>query len=478
MDGADGEGCLPLGVQHNETQDTEEEEHFRDVCRSYQQYATFQQARQQGTNRRLHQLLESSNVANNKDTTKGALDGASPSVESIVPSHLLPGTPEHQQRQAQFRDAAIRNQFFLDNVLKYSGVPTSQEALRQRRENNEGAMEWATEEHMSKIDSVLKSVARDWSEEGREERSAAYERLLGALERYLPLDAATSESNGESSAPPKVAVPGSGLGRLAWEIYARGYSCQGTDFSLPMLLASDFMLNGCGLPGGSVQNGKTHRQFAISPWVAETKNVMSFEERVRTVVVPDVDPTSKQHSNNEESGPEFTMLAGEFLSLYSHFLPGHQRACNGNTHRHPQSADRFHAVVCSFFLDTAPSLPHYLLTIYHMLEDGGFLINFGPLMYHWSGHGALIPGDLDNTNNSGSDTVSSTYKRRNQHLDQRYLSSIDYTWADVRQMISNCGFEILEEEEMQSARYTSDSRSMMKVVYDCAFLVARKKALG
>jgi len=35
-----------------------------------------------------------------------------------------------------------------------------------------------------------------------------------------------------------------GVGRLAFDITALGYSVQGNDFSLFMLLASDFMLNG------------------------------------------------------------------------------------------------------------------------------------------------------------------------------------------------------------------------------------------
>ena len=39
---------------------------------------------------------------------------------------------------------------------------------------------------MSKVDSVLKSAMRDWSDEGREEQAVEYDRLVGALERHLP----------------------------------------------------------------------------------------------------------------------------------------------------------------------------------------------------------------------------------------------------------------------------------------------------
>ena len=195
-----------------------------------------------------------------------------------------------------------------------------------------------------------------------------------------------------------------------------------------MLLASDFILNGCAIPeNSSISDDKegnaTHRwrQFNISPWIAETKNVTTFENRIRTATVPDVDPSSIQNiAGRFEVAPEFTMLAGEFLSLYSSFLPPNQvhHDCLGRNHRHQHTpAQKFHGIACSFFLDTAPSLPEYLLTIYHMLVDGGLLLHFGPLMYHWSGHGALLPRDLDNASENCIGDTNSRYHKRNAFLD-------------------------------------------------------------
>ena len=43
----------------------------------------------------------------------------------------------------------------------------------------------------------------------------------------------------------QVLVPGAGLGRLAFEIARRGFNCQGNEFSLFMLFASNFVLNKC-----------------------------------------------------------------------------------------------------------------------------------------------------------------------------------------------------------------------------------------
>lgn len=41
----------------------------------------------------------------------------------------------------------------------------------------------------------------------------------------------------------RILVPGAGLGRLAYELAKRGYTCQGNEFSLFMLFASNFVLN-------------------------------------------------------------------------------------------------------------------------------------------------------------------------------------------------------------------------------------------
>jgi len=40
-----------------------------------------------------------------------------------------------------------------------------------------------------------------------------------------------------------ILVPGAGLGRLAYELARLGYSCQGNEFSMFMLLGSNFTLN-------------------------------------------------------------------------------------------------------------------------------------------------------------------------------------------------------------------------------------------
>jgi len=427
-------------------QDAEEQGHWDDVCRAYRQYATFA-VRQFG----LQHLSR--------------LENLPASQRGVLPDHLVSGTPAYQERLRQFKEAAIRNQFCLDCILRHAGQPHSQQ------NTVEGAA--ATEAQMSKVSSVLKSLARDWSKEGQVERDMSYTPLLESVARYLPQPAQRR----------KICVPGAGVGRLALELVARGYTVQGNEFSLYMLLASDFILN------GPVQG----KALSISPWLLETRNLNKATDPLRIVQIPDVDPfamacgksssttaaaaaastpstaveqegkglISSTHNDNTNSrnqgrpkpskvtqGADFSMAAGDFVSIYSA----------------DSEASCWDAVVACFFLDASPSIVQSLQVIHHMLLPGGYLIGFGPLHWHWSGPAMLL-----------SDATLLDYQERHKHLDQRYLQSIDFTWEDVEQILINIGLEICEIRHDVPALYTADRQSMLRTEYRCVHFVARKK---
>ncbi len=109
---------------------------------------------------------------------------------------------------------------------------------------------------IDKIQSTLKQFVRDWSREGDAERSAVYAPLMEAVEsRYgrIPF---------QDRGHVRILVPGAGLGRLAFEYAAQGYSCQGNEFSFYMLLASHYILN---------KSSQIH-QHTIYPFVHSSSN--------------------------------------------------------------------------------------------------------------------------------------------------------------------------------------------------------------
>lgn len=97
----------------------------------------------------------------------------------------------------------------------------------------------------------------------------------------------------------KVLVPGAGLGRLTYEFARRGYYCEGNEFSLFMLIASNFVLNKC-----LVEN-----QYTIYPWIHQYVNNARRKDQVKSITFPDVSPTQVPPKGT------FNMVAGDFLQV-------------------------------------------------------------------------------------------------------------------------------------------------------------------
>lgn len=194
---------------------------------------------------------------------------------------------------------------------------------------------------MEKVQSILKQLYREWSVEGKEERSASFKPILDEISLRFPVD------DPDEAAKIQVLVPGAGLGRLLYEIARKGYSCQGNEFSLFMLFASNFILNKC-------QEVSLYR---IYPWVHQYYNNMKSDDQLQIVHFPDVNPS--------EISPklDFSMAAGSYIEIYN-------------------DPDVWDCIATCFFLDTANNVIDYIETTWNILKPGGYWINLGPLLYH------------------------------------------------------------------------------------------------
>lgn len=274
-----------------------------------------------------------------------------------------------------------------------------------------------------------KQCFREWSADGAPERTACFGPLLEELQQRLSAkDASTGRKH-------RVLVPGAGLGRLPLEIAARGYACQGNEFSYHMLLTSNFLLNCTAETEG----------IPIAPFIDQTCNLWRGGDNSKTVCIPDVCPGQLlgiplEGSAGEHDGgdpPDFSMVAGDFQDVYA-----------------PPQGCCWDAVVSCFFLDTAPVALEYVETIHRLLKPNGLWINLGPLLYHWAG---------------GSDAGE----------DARYARSVELGWEEVRHaMVEGFGFELLREDVQRNVTYASNPGSMMRTVYDCVLCTARKSDHG
>lgn len=124
-----------------------------------------------------------------------------------------------------------------------------------------------------KVHITLKQIVRDWADEGAKERSQCYQPILNELSKHFDI-------NNMAKNQYKILVPGAGLARLVYEISLRGFYCEGNEFSLFMLIASNFLLNRC-----LIDN-----QYEIYPYVHQFVNNMNRDDALVSSRFPDVSP--------------------------------------------------------------------------------------------------------------------------------------------------------------------------------------------
>lgn len=90
--------------------------------------------------------------------------------------------------------------------------------------------------------------------------------------------------------------------------------------------------------------------------------------------------------------------------------------------------------------DTAKNIVQYLETVHTCLVDGGFLVNLGPLMYHWAEQG----GEM----------------------------SVELSLEEVLKAAELVGFDV-ERHELRRAGFNNHPDAMMRSDYTCAFTTLR-----
>ncbi|VEN60832.1 unnamed protein product, partial [Callosobruchus maculatus] len=121
-------------------------------------------------------------------------------------------------------------------------------------------------EGLDKVQIVFKQLMRDWSSLGAAERKQCYGPILNEIFNHYPEEKC---NRGEIN----ILVPGAGLGRLAFEIASNGFSCQGNEFNLFMLIVSYFILNLC----------KKVDEHQIFPWIHQYSNNVKAEDQMLSV---------------------------------------------------------------------------------------------------------------------------------------------------------------------------------------------------
>ena len=281
----------------------------------------------------------------------------------------------------------------------------------------------------------MRQLYRDWSAEGAVERQACHDLVLRDLEtEFSPL----LDKNAT-----KVLVPGAGLGRLVLEICLRGFAVEGNEISFHQMIASNWILN------HTIQ-GET---YDFHPFVTDYSNVVSRDDQLRVVKVPDIHPgTLLEEASRSVRVPcaqRLDMVAGDFITAYNN----------------ESSKGDFDAVVTMFFIDTAPNLIRYIETVRNCLKSGGVWINLGPLLWHWE--------DRAPTRNGQERTVRDS-QRESSGIEAP--GSFELTNEEVLLLVGQMGFNV-EKQEIRNdgVGYIHNAESMLHNTYRNAHWVARKQ---
>ncbi|KAF9445487.1 N2227-domain-containing protein [Macrolepiota fuliginosa MF-IS2] len=270
---------------------------------------------------------------------------------------------------------------------------------------------------LARVREALKHFVRDWSEEGMSEREKIFRPIFQVLNQVPPSERPTM----------RILVPGSGLGRLAWEISQLGFITRAVEFSYFMTLAMRFLFS-----PDSTATANEHRIQPFAHWFSHQR---SNESLFRTVSFPDVLP---RFTSNLE------LLEDDFLKVP---VPPQDPKRQSGKLTSGSTAPGYDFIVTLFFIDTSVNVFSTIEKIYHLLQPGGIWINLGPLL--WPG-GAQAKAEL--------------------------------SLEEVMHVVKEIGFIVQQEggpDDVRSPRtveceYTSDKNAMMSWVYRAEFWVAMK----
>ncbi|KAK0196093.1 N2227-like protein-domain-containing protein [Armillaria mellea] len=192
---------------------------------------------------------------------------------------------------------------------------------------------------LSRVRESLRHFVRDWSTEGAAERKKILTPILDVLGAVAP---------GERAGR-RALIPGSGLGRLAWEVSQLGFDTTAVELSSFMNFAFKFLLSPQATPSLN-----QHKVYPYAHWFSHQR---SNDSLFRAVEFPDVLPRSDEN---------LRLLQDDFLEL-----PKNQK---------------YDYIITLFFIDTSSNVFATLEHIHTLLHPDGVWINLGPLL--WSSGGA------------------------------------------------------------------------------------------
>ncbi|KAI9893229.1 MAG: hypothetical protein M1814_000356 [Vezdaea aestivalis] len=322
---------------------------------------------------------------------------------------------------------AILARQILRQSLKAFGLPSTDIREIPR------ALDWrdkATPNDCSKASTIIRQLFRDWSAEGATEREPCYAPIRRAIDNF-------HSQGSRPKSQVRVLLPGSGLGRLQFDLCQAGYDVEGVEISYHALLVSSFMLNHC----------ERAEQFDLYPWVHTFSNHISRDHQLAKVKVPDVHPaTALSNAPSSEPAGSMNVSTGDFCVV----------------HRSESHREVYDVVATAFFIDTAPDFLRYLEAVRNCLKAGGIWVNSGPLLWHFENEQARGPKSGQKYDPDADMGIGES-------------GSVELTDEEVVLLVEMAGFYVSRHEIIDAeAGYIQNPESMQQSKYKLSHWVAKK----
>ncbi|KAG6826998.1 hypothetical protein H0H92_013613 [Tricholoma furcatifolium] len=266
---------------------------------------------------------------------------------------------------------------------------------------------------IGRVRESLKHFIRDWSSEGTMERERIFQPILDVLRAV----------DGPERSGKRILVPGSGLGRLAWEISQLGYDTTANELSFFMNLAFRFLL--------SPKTTTAAEEHVLRPYAHWFSHQRSNDSLFRAIRFPDVVPRLRS---------TFRLVEADFLTLKPPSNPDKFIWAKSDPNLRDSGYDY---IVTLFFIDTSLNVFATLEHIHTLLRPGGTWINLGPLLWTSGGYAKV----------------------------ELSLDEVIHAAEEIGFIFQDEGFHARQTIDCE---YTGDSKAMMRWIYRAEFWVATK----
>jgi len=277
-----------------------------------------------------------------------------------------------------------------------------------------------------RVNGTLLSLAREWSVDGAEERSAVYDPIFKELEERLP--------QVESAAAATVLVPASGTARLPFEIairFAGRVQVVANESNVSLLFGANFVFHKC----------ERIANYRVYPYVSDLTDRVTSQSVTNPVSFPDIDVTERPEPFR------FRMVPGEFEELV-----GSRGGSEAGTAALEEESVDF--VVTCLTLDAAQNVVNHVEKVWQVLRPGGFWIGLTDLGCRYERSAAAAD-------------ESPPHLAASQPL-------VRLPWTTIKQVITDDFKFKLVKEEMLQLKYFFQGASMRDNLLKCPFFVCQK----